>query len=198
MSLSIYPSSLTSAGPFKFGRGVHELNKKLNDIFLVWEAAAIDEAKTRAQAAGDERQRLADIQKRREEIRKHSQADWLTDWLLGTLLFFFLVKRGRLGRGAFNDIYFLLFSAVIISPAWYDSRYIWYVCRSSSLYVNNLARSQARYMIFVSILCRDIILLLKNAKKKTPASISFILHYYYGRLICQGETVKLQWDDDEL
>lgn len=44
---------------------------------LVWEAAAIDEAKTRAQAAGDERQRFTDTQKRRDEIRKQSQADWL-------------------------------------------------------------------------------------------------------------------------
>lgn len=133
--------------------------------------------------------------KRFESIRKP------TDWLIiGDLSFLFFSgkKRGRLGRRDFNNIYFLLFSAVIISPAWYDSRYDM-IFRSSSLIVNNLARSQARYMIFVSILRREIFLLLKNAKKKkTPASISFILYYYYGRLICQAETVKLQWDDDEL
>lgn len=40
--------------------------------FLVWEVAAEDEARTRANAAEQQQKAAADIQKRREEIKRQS------------------------------------------------------------------------------------------------------------------------------
>ncbi|MCJ1467208.1 assembly factor cbp4 [Pseudocyphellaria aurata] len=43
----------------------------------IWQMAAADEAKARAKAAEDERQRAAELKKRREEIKRHSMEDLL-------------------------------------------------------------------------------------------------------------------------
>lgn len=41
----------------------------------VWEVAALDEARTRANLAEEQRKKAAELQKRREEIKKHAMDD---------------------------------------------------------------------------------------------------------------------------
>ena len=47
---------------------------------IVWEMAALDEARTRANVAEEQRKRAAELEKRREEIKRHSLTDDLVDW----------------------------------------------------------------------------------------------------------------------
>ncbi|MCJ1427605.1 assembly factor cbp4 [Sticta canariensis] len=41
----------------------------------IWEMAALDEARTRANVAEEQRKRAAELEKRREEIKRHSLID---------------------------------------------------------------------------------------------------------------------------
>lgn len=41
----------------------------------VWVEAALDEARTQAKAAEEQRKKAAELQKRREEIKRHSMDD---------------------------------------------------------------------------------------------------------------------------
>lgn len=59
-------------GPTPSVAKILRLTVSFADVLVVWEAAAQDEARTRANAAEDQKKAAAEIQKRREEIKRQA------------------------------------------------------------------------------------------------------------------------------